>query len=256
LLEFLLSGIDAMGDQIVYTECLIIDMSEQIGVMADRIVETELLAADMADSCCQARPSATALRGTTLVNSSPGRKSKSLTEHSGFSRRRMYDNDICASDPNKRARAAAEKQQAAVSALRALLVNIKANKLLTHIHGVLAMLGIDSSSPFPTATFSRRALASKTPKRDLKRSNDLGLSDGPLPCETWWDPFCCAAEVCADMMVDMLELMSAAGDTVIDMCESCVVEVGLCAATRLMAGYARLLMFDMMYLFGVDCGVV
>lgn len=256
LLEYLLAGINAMGDQIVQTECLIMDMSRQIGTMADRIVETEQLCADMADSCCQAVPILKGLRG----NSKENRDLRSLTSLSelfqgGSKRRQATDgDDICTITVATVATVATNSSQS-VSEVAA----VKQRVAFTHLRSVLKMLSqkllsqkiAASSFLISGQTFSRHALVMResgpikdfapgtsddpvSPRMPKKRgSDDNGEatvvntkgSDGPMPCDTWWDPFCCAAEVCADMMVEMMELMMSSSDAVLAMCEDCVDEI-------------------------------
>jgi len=206
LLTYLLSGIDAMGDQIVYTECLIIDMSGQIGVMADRIVETEQLLADMTDSCCQALP-----LSTHPVRNKTARGAKRTM--------RAGDKDICSADPSSRRELAGTQ--------RSGLFVKDTRKLLLAVRESLASASQQVGAAAPVEarltagqTFSRRAAAT-----DINNNTRLGSDDGPMPCETWWDPFCCAAEVCADMMVEMMGVMSSGSDEMLEMCEDCVDEV-------------------------------
>jgi hypothetical protein len=57
----------------------------------------------------------------------------------------------------------------------------------------------------------------------LMKSNDV------MPCESIWNPFCCAAEVCVDMMIEMIELMAQGADWMTEMCLSMIDEVGYLA---------------------------
>lgn len=50
--------------------------------------------------------------------------------------------------------------------------------------------------------------------------------DNPMPCDTWWNPFCCAAEMCADMMVMMIDMMASGADAMTEVCEDIVDEIG------------------------------
>eukprot|EP00037_Helgoeca_nana_P029246 m.348227 g.348227 ORF g.348227 m.348227 type:complete len:630 (-) comp27934_c4_seq2:2085-3974(-) len=52
--------IGAMADEIVSTECLIMNMSGQIGTMADRIVHTEEMMSNVSSACCHSGAAAAA----------------------------------------------------------------------------------------------------------------------------------------------------------------------------------------------------
>jgi hypothetical protein len=58
-------AIGSMSNRIVSVECLIMDMSKQIGVMADRIVYTEEMLANVSTDCCHPRATARTSRRRT-----------------------------------------------------------------------------------------------------------------------------------------------------------------------------------------------
>jgi hypothetical protein len=47
-----------------------------------------------------------------------------------------------------------------------------------------------------------------------------------MPCDTWWNPFCCAMEVCADMFEEMISMMMSGVDAMMEMCEGVIDEIG------------------------------
>eukprot|EP00049_Salpingoeca_infusionum_P001453 m.48361 g.48361 ORF g.48361 m.48361 type:complete len:303 (+) comp11035_c0_seq3:35-943(+) len=75
LTDIEVNGISTMANRIVDTECLIMDMSKQIGMMADRIVYTERLMYNASMVCCGEPPhSLSTVAPTTAIpttNSNP-----------------------------------------------------------------------------------------------------------------------------------------------------------------------------------------
>ena len=185
-----------MGDRIVDTECLIVNMSYQIGDMADRIVETEVMMADMASSCC---------RGGNTIYPPASRPGAHLRSSETSRRTTKYgDDDLLShctfesdreSAPRFSRLEASAKMQKAWSKLNHSLSTGKIGAMRQmHSHVGAAVSGVGS--------------------KDI------------MPCESIFNPFCCAAEVCADMMVELLEMMSSGADWMADMCETCIDEIG------------------------------
>ena len=48
----------------------------------------------------------------------------------------------------------------------------------------------------------------------------------PAPCETWWNPFCCAMEVMTELMVEMMDSMTKVGSEIIQDMDSAAVTIG------------------------------
>lgn len=169
-------------------------MRLQIGDMADRIVETEEMMADMASSCCRAH---SALRGGQAQSRAHSRVQSVIANHN-----RDEGDDLLSHCTFNQSRTTVK-------------TNISEAHARTMIHAALSKLHRSLSTG---KTGSLQHISSYL-RRGLETKDVMS-------CESIWDPFCCAAEVCADMMVEMIELMANGADWMTDMCEACIDEIG------------------------------
>jgi hypothetical protein len=199
-LQFMVIQIGAMADRIVGTECLIMDMSKQIGVMADRIVTTEELMANLTAECCLplAGPAAASQQPQQTAPFLALLKSSHRLDHQTSRSKRSQDTPPeCVNYTN-----------------------------FTDTDDTAA------SSQLPPATWNI-ALPSVVRSHQLssegKYLNLKPQSDGPMPCDTWWNPFCCAMEVMTQLMLQMIDDMASMGSQVIGMVESTALTIGILA---------------------------
>jgi len=212
VLSYMDVAIQDMGARIVNTECLIVNMSYQIGDMADLIVDTEVLMADMMATCCRGNNEDVKdiqhrEKFSTVSQSSLKNSIDSLRASTG-------DDDLltdCDFD-------GFERRKWAVTRSNALKLTKTAHNRLREKLDLLppVVREMDRSSHLKRVVLP--ALSQNTPP-----PQDM------MPCDTWWDPFCCAAEVCADIMVEMIEMMADGADWMEGVCESCIDEIGALA---------------------------
>lgn len=189
-----------MGDRIVDTECLIVNMSYQIGDMADRIVETEVMMADMASSCC---------RGGNTVYPPASRPSAHLRSSETSRRKTQYGDDDLLSH------CTFESDRESALRFSRLEASAKMQKAWSKLNHSLSTGKIGAMRQMHSHVGAAVSVVGKE-----------GGSKDIMPCESIFNPFCCAAEVCADMMVEMLEMMASGADWMTDMCEACIDEIG------------------------------
>ena len=205
VLSYMDAAILDMGKRIVNTECLIVNMSYQIGDMADLVVETEVLMADMAASCCRGAED-------NLVPATRNPPLPMNTSFAGWNDAQNGDDDLL-SDCNldgKQHRVLNFNPHHAQSLVR--MAREKLQHKLQLLPPVVTELG-------------QRSYLKRTLLPALALSSPSSLQD-VMPCDTWWDPFCCAAEVCADMMVAMIEMMADGADWMEQICKDCIDEMG------------------------------
>lgn len=163
--------------------------------MADDIVETEDLMATMCATCCVSAPTSLAsVLDTRVYEKNTSRRVQRVTEY------------------------------------RRINTHPSRSQLLTRLSSAVhrSLSGISLSKRNVHFTYSRYYVASEQ-QRPNNTDSEVKEVDhdvaSPMPCETWWDPFCCAAEVCADMMVEMMELMANGADSMTELCQDCIDEV-------------------------------
>jgi hypothetical protein len=204
VLSYMDSAILDMGARIVNTECLIVNMSYQIGDMADLIVDTEVLMADMATSCCRGGSSQ-----PVVERAKPLPLNSSLPKFHAST----GDDDLltdCDFDGKQ------QRRIVAFNRAHAMALSETARKQLQQKM---------QSLPPVVQDIGRVSYLKKALLPALEASSGGQLTD-MMPCDTWWDPFCCAAEVCADMMVEMIEMMADGADWMEEACENCIDEIG------------------------------
>jgi hypothetical protein len=204
--------------------------------MADRIVETEELMAEMGKSCC---------RGGSAH---PFDLSHPITPVKKSLYLKYGDDDEVLSHCNFNNTKTKERNSLKTSSshVKSLLTNAAENLHRSLSAGQVG--NFRSQSSYRLATFSRNIRSQIN-------------QDGPMPCETFWNPFCCAAEVCADMMVEMIQLMASGADWMTEMCMSMINEIGRLAddivkteENIVMMGYAIGDMADCIVVF-IDQGL-
>ena len=202
VLSYMDQAILDMGERIVNTECLIVNMSYQIGDMADLVVETEELMADMASSCCrdgEDKQSTSTFGGNTI-------SSKSMA----LAAQRTAEDDLmqdCTFDVTKRKIVTFDSSHVLGMSKTAREQLHRKLQLLPSVVQDIERVSYLRKTLLPT-------LAITSPPQDV------------MPCDTWWDPFCCAAEVCADIMVEMIEMMADGADWMEEICEDCIDLIG------------------------------
>jgi hypothetical protein len=162
--------------------------------MADRIVEVEVLMADMAKSCC---------RGG---NQNPLKPLPEFTPLKTLNLKYGDDDEILkyctfneTTSPKNLTLIAQNSRSMMAEAAKKFLLALSTGKVGS----------FRSRIPYSRMT--------------LMKSSDI------MPCESIWNPFCCAAEVCADMMVEMIELMAQGADWMTEMCLAMIDEIGALA---------------------------
>lgn len=158
--------------------------------MADRIVEVEYLMADMAKSCCRCGNQ----NPLTLPEITP---LKTINLKYG-------DDDEILKYCTFNETTSQKNVSQFISISKELLINA-----LQKLHFSLSNGKIGQAR-------SGNAFA-------LTKDGDV------MPCESIWNPFCCAAEICADMMVEMIELMANGADWMTEMCIAMIDEIGYLA---------------------------
>ena len=237
VLSYMDAAIQDMGARIVNTECLIVNMSYQIGDMADLIVDTEVLMADMAKSCC---------RGNNKNNAQETKSSPVLNKIPLESLRSSTGDDDLLSDCEFDG---FQKRSETFSRSHALQLMKAAHERLQENLKVLPPI----TQKLIKTSYVKRIVAPALSQSTHPPPQDM------MPCETWWDPFCCAAEVCADIMVEMIEMMAGGADWMEEVCESCIDEIGNLAddivkteENIILMGYAINEMADYIVLFIED----
>jgi hypothetical protein len=187
VLSYIDQSIEDMGDRIVDTECMIMNMSYQIGFMADRIVAVEEMMFNSTEICCGGKGNGGLRRKemkmkATMPLKSPNSMNDDLLPH-------------CQNFTNPR-------NHAPKRDLKTLLRKTIPQTLYQSW----------STNPF-------RSLQNQYHQYASNQSNN------PMPCDTWWNPFCCASEVCADMIAEMISLMANGADTMKVICEEIIDEI-------------------------------
>jgi hypothetical protein len=174
-------------------------------------VETEEMMAAMASSCCpggtshdNAYTAHAALRGVRTVQSA------AHSRVHGMPGGREEGDDLLSHCTFDSARDTASKMAFNKAHARGML-----QKALARLHHSLSTGKVGAVRQMHSFL-----------RRDVSGESLTGQVDDVMPCETIWNPFCCAAEVCADMMVEMLDLMASGADWVTGMCEACIDEMG------------------------------
>ena len=188
VLGYMDEAIGLMGDRIVSTECLIMNMSMLIGDMADKIVQVESLMLDATEHCCQSIPGA--------------EMPSSLRKLAGEDK---WDSDDIVIRDCDAFLLSSSMRWAKQESPHSLLVKARTT-LETAFHS------------FQSRKFN-----------DMTGGADSSAFDGPMPCSTWWNPFCCAAEICADMMVAMMRGLEGGADAMKEMMIGMVDEIGVLA---------------------------
>lgn len=256
VLSYLDYAIQDMGDRIVDTECMIMNMSLQIGLMADEIVEVEELTVNMLESCCRNN------KDTRVYPQPAGKPDKYAAGN---------DDLLSHCDEFNGDRRSAQRR-VYISKTGLVVFDGAKNDVLGHKDAVahastLLNQAIEKARKgLSTATISKllaRNLGSKDDKvRQISPNETLDDDNGGvMPCDTWWNPFCCAAEMCADMMAEMVTMMAQGMDGMTDLCKNCIDEVGQIADAIvdteediLVMGYAINDMADCIVLF-IDQGL-
>jgi hypothetical protein len=192
--------------------------------MADRIVTTEQLMADMTQSCCVNAKAAwkvsgkSALVGKSVISDDEICVKPNAPFASNLSMKSNMLSGLVSKVHNK------------LTAYRAFMQNFVDHRL-SRIGKPLVTKNTtasadDGRSRRPYRTYSRYVMDkhSFTLGTGVDAQVSVNVSD-PMPCETWWDPFCCAAEVCADMMVEMMSVMTEGSENLLDLCEESIDEV-------------------------------
>jgi hypothetical protein len=178
VLSYTDQAVNDMGDRILSTECLIMNMSLLIGDMADQIVEVESIMFNATQHCCKDNNSHLNLRS--------GSKNISYDVHhpSHVEKYQNLNNDDIPKDC--------------------------ANFILTNED--------DRNLHKSPLSVSRRVI--------FDFSSLVQVQSNSMPCDTWWNPFCCASQICADMMIDMMNAMNSAADSMVDSMEAIIDEIG------------------------------
>lgn len=192
VLSYMDQAINDMGDRIVDTECMIMNMSYQIGSMSNRIVVVEEMMFNATEECCG---------GKTEIKSA---ELKSLSSYSSKSSLAMNDDLIshCKQDPSK-------KTFVTDSGKKSVLLRLSRN-LFRDLEQKFAFI------------------SSLLPKfgNDTQKALVTNKAGNPMPCDTWWNPFCCASEVCADILAQMIKDMANGADAMQEICEDIIDEIG------------------------------
>jgi hypothetical protein len=161
--------------------------------MADRIVEVEYLMADMAKSCCRGG------NQNPLIVSLPFTPFKAIRLEYGD------DDEIVAHCSFNKTSPSPKSLIASVA--------VKSKSMMTEaVTKLMVALSSGRLGQFRSQNSFMRSVTMK--------------SGEVMPCESIWNPFCCAAEVCVDMMVEMIELMATGADWMTEMCVAMIDEVG------------------------------
>jgi len=192
VLTYMDMAINDMGDRIVATECLVVNMSYLIGDMADQIVVVEGLMFSATENCCHGRD--------IHSNHGPAVHRTTLTPMT------LVDDDIAECDDflsvpdlaryGSTQQALVEKDKAAMEKMQTVAATL-------------------FKSTHPNARFIKKLATSGSRRLDT-----------PMPCDTWWNPFCCAMEMCADMMIAMMKAMQEGSDAMEVMVKTAVDEIG------------------------------
>ena len=195
-LSYLNYGMNELADDIVATECAIMNFSWQIGLMADQIVITEQMMADASEECCS--------DDTNLRNGA--QKELVLSNYSDSPQGDWEPPEECDPYVNR----TSTNNRNGILMYRKfpqdLIVSFKNMERLQHIF----------VSQFSDLLFQMPS--TKTPKD----ANDVRFSDGPMPCDTWWNPPCCAMEMCADMVMVMMEMCADMASGMTEGVKTCI----------------------------------
>lgn len=171
--------------------------------MADRIVEVEEIMADMATSCC---------RGSNNVDKKGVTPIKNI--YVSNIKSRYGDDDEVLSHCNFNETKSNSKSTTPESNKKNIQLIISKSRDLI----------IKTNKNFQSSLTTNQ-IKFLTSQPSFLRSNFI-KSNEIMPCQTFWNPFCCAAEVCADMIVEMIELMASGADWMTEMCKSMIDEIG------------------------------
>jgi hypothetical protein len=208
-IEFMTLQIGVMADRIVATECLIMDMSKQIGVMADRIVTTEELMSNLSASCCQVAEQPAL---SFITSDSEEEKKKKKKKRSAI---------LLKDEPPTPPECANYTSSYDDLALRLKKKKKKDNNAALTGHKLYEKFKLPPKerSTTTSTTVDTVNTHAVVDKRDIP-------TDGPMPCDTWWNPFCCAMEIMTEMMKEMIDMMGSMGDQIIQLMESCSLLIG------------------------------
>lgn len=178
--------------------------------MADEIVATEELMADMASSCCV----------------TPGSSVKQVNPFGsgGLIKKQTYpDNDDVLPDCNS----TENKLTDNIPKMRSM-VKQAADRFVASMKNISLMQPY--SSPGQHLSYLHlqynRATSLNTLQTTPGSTSQLPATIGDImPCESIFDPFCCAMEVCSDIMVAMIQDMTDGMEQITELCTDCIDEV-------------------------------
>jgi hypothetical protein len=170
LLSYMNQAISDLADDIVATECSIMNFSWQIGVMADQVVLTEQMMAEAADECCLDESVKKTTPSLRKQLRRLGNKKPSLGDFTPPEECEPYVNEAT----SKKAVTSEANQQ----------------DILDHFETIQKK-----------AASYVEEFALVHAKPSLQSVSDM------MPCEHWYNPPCCAMEMCADMVIMMMDGM-------------------------------------------------